>query len=170
MKQTEKIFGELKGPGAREQWLHWKAPMEVHVKRQAAEQELQKILNADPVSVGERWCGLWMAIGNKTLVLQDHKPTLAPDELTMVRKNLQAKTLDVATEDIREVWHHTYRMHFLRSALASTRECKNFFYHYQKGLGETEVRLCMGTSWEQRHKELPFSGRLQCGGPVLACP
>lgn len=51
LKQTEKIFNELKGPGAREQWLQWKAPMEVHVKRQAAEQELQRLLHTDPVSL-----------------------------------------------------------------------------------------------------------------------
>lgn len=48
--QTEKIFGELKGPGAKELWLQWKASIEIHVKRQAAQQELQKLLHKDSVN------------------------------------------------------------------------------------------------------------------------
>lgn len=37
------------------------------------------------------------------------------------------------------MWHESFRAHFLHKALRASRECRNFFYHHQKGFSDTEV-------------------------------
>lgn len=65
-----------------------------------------------------------------------HKPELAADELTTVKKNLQTKGVDVENDFIRETWHPLFRKHFLQHSLSLANECRRGFYHYQRNLDD----------------------------------
>ncbi|XP_021372527.1 dynamin-like 120 kDa protein, mitochondrial isoform X2 [Mizuhopecten yessoensis] len=115
LDQTEARLKEMTGPGAREQWLHWKHRTSDHKNRVATKDELQKILNSD----------------------KTHKPVIGPDELTTVRRNLQTKGVEVDNEFIKETWYHVYRGSFLKKALSQAQDCRKGFYYYQKGFQDS---------------------------------
>ncbi|CAL4062824.1 unnamed protein product [Meganyctiphanes norvegica] len=109
---------EMVGPGSKEQWLYWMYPTEDQKRRGSVKSELEKLLM------------------NET----SHKNTLSYDEVTTVRKNVQATGTDVDNEFIRETWHPVYRRHFLRRSLSKAYDCRKAFYAYHQGLeGELGV-------------------------------
>ncbi|XP_077998665.1 dynamin-like GTPase OPA1, mitochondrial isoform X2 [Glandiceps talaboti] len=115
LKETEDCIYEMVGPGATERWMYWKYRTPEQSSRSELKSELEKLLQAD----------------------KKHKPTLAADEITTVRKNLQTRSVEVDNEFIRETWHQLYRKHFLKAALQRGRDCRKAFYYYQKGFTES---------------------------------
>lgn len=118
LQQNEEKIKELTGPGFTEQWLSWKYQTEQHKQRGKAKTEVEKILLLEP----------------------NHRSSLAPDELTTVKKNLQTQGVEVDHEFIRETWHHIYRHHFLKKSLVQAQACKGKgFYHYKEGFSVNEL-------------------------------
>uniref|UniRef100_T1IL71 Dynamin-like GTPase OPA1, mitochondrial n=1 Tax=Strigamia maritima TaxID=126957 RepID=T1IL71_STRMM len=103
---TELNLNDMVGPSAYDRWIKWKYPTEEEKQRRAAKDELETLLHFD----------------------YNHKPALAMDELTAIRKNLQNRGIDVDNEMIRQTWHFVYRRHFLRKSLAKATDCKRGFY------------------------------------------
>ncbi|CAF1129489.1 unnamed protein product [Rotaria sordida] len=64
------------------------------------------------------------------------RSTLDQDELTAVKKNLQAQKMDVSNEFINETWQRVYKIHFLKQNLTTCIDCRRFFYYYQKGFSD----------------------------------
>ncbi|CAF0767815.1 unnamed protein product [Adineta steineri] len=58
------------------------------------------------------------------------------DELTTVKKNLQAQKVDVSNDFISDLWQRVYKIHFLKRNLSTCLDCRRFFYYYQKGLSD----------------------------------
>ncbi|GAB1600130.1 dynamin-like 120 kDa protein, mitochondrial isoform X1 [Argonauta hians] len=115
LKTNEEILNEMLGPSRTEQWMHWKYQTADHKIRQATKQELEKLL-ADK-----------------------HSNSLASDEFTTVRRNLQTQGLEVDNDFIRETWYQVFRIHFFKKALATAQQCKKGFYYYQKGFQDSEL-------------------------------
>lgn len=113
---AENTLKEMVGPSNYEKWIHWIYPTDEERCRTAVRDELEKLLNID----------------------YNHKPTLAYDELTAIRKNLQNRTVEVDNEFIRETWHPVYRKHFLKKSITKARECSRGFYVYHQGI-ETDL-------------------------------
>eukprot|EP00106_Octopus_bimaculoides_P021542 XP_014788984.1 PREDICTED: dynamin-like 120 kDa protein, mitochondrial [Octopus bimaculoides] len=104
------------GPSTTEQWMQWKYQTPEHKTRQATKQELEKLL-ADR-----------------------HSNSLASDEFTTVRRNLQTQGLEVDNDFIRETWYQVFRIHFFKKSLATAQHCKRGFYYYQKGFQDSELQ------------------------------
>jgi len=109
---AEGTLNEMIGPSMYDRWLKWKYPSDEEKKRKAAKDELESLIKFD----------------------YNHKPTLAMDEMTAIRKNLQNRGIDVDNEIIRETWHFVYRRHFLRKSLVKASDCRRGFYVYQQGV------------------------------------
>jgi optic atrophy protein 1 len=61
------------------------------------------------------------------------------DEITAVKKNLQAQKIDVDEELIKESWSFVYKQNFLQKKLSVCSDCRNFYYYYQKGFAENGI-------------------------------
>ncbi|XP_064486502.1 dynamin-like 120 kDa protein, mitochondrial [Ornithodoros turicata] len=114
LQDTDKRVRNMVGPGVREQWLYWSSPTEDQRQRSAVRSELEKLLNAE--------------------FMQKHGPSLTQEELTTVRKNLQAKEIDVDYKFIRDTWEPLYRLHFLRRSLSRANDCRKGYFLYHQGL------------------------------------
>ncbi|CAF3412448.1 unnamed protein product [Rotaria sp. Silwood1] len=64
------------------------------------------------------------------------RSTLDYDELTTVKKNLQAQKIDVSNDFITDIWQRVYKIHFLKRNLSTCLDCRRFFYYYQKGFSD----------------------------------
>lgn len=117
LKTNQEILNEMLGPSTTEQWIYWKHQTEEHRQRQATKNELEKLLSSE-----------------------GHKNSLALDELTTVRRNLQTQNVDVDYDFIRETWYQVFRTHFFKKALATAQQCKKGFYYYQKGFQDSELQ------------------------------
>lgn len=67
------------------------------------------------------------------------KQKLDRDELTAVKKNLQAQKIDVNEDLIIETWSYVYKQNFLQKKLSVCSDCRNFYYYYQKGFTESGI-------------------------------
>lgn len=118
LQVSEQRVRDMVGPGLRDQWLHWTSPTEEQRLRSAVRSELQKLLSTEFV--------------------QKHGPALTQEELTTVRKNLQAKEIDVDYKFIRDTWEPLYRLHFLERSLSRANDCRKGYFLYHQGL-DTEL-------------------------------
>ncbi|XP_072035958.1 dynamin-like GTPase OPA1, mitochondrial isoform X2 [Amphiura filiformis] len=120
LKETEDRIQELVGPGTGERWMYWKSLTKQQENRRHTKDELERLLQS----------------GTK------HKPTLSPDEVTTVKKNLETKSVEVDQEFIRETWHPLYRKHFLERSMKLAQQCSKGFYHYQRGFKDDSGMEC----------------------------
>ncbi|XP_076652517.1 opa1 mitochondrial dynamin like GTPase isoform X2 [Halictus rubicundus] len=111
LQVTEQILRDMVGPGRSERWLYWKSPTVDQQIRSSVKDELDHILRAR----------------------KRHAPTLTQDELTVIRRNLQANGIEVDHEFIRETWHPIYRRYFLQQSLNKAYDCRKGFYMYHTG-------------------------------------
>ncbi|KAH7973480.1 hypothetical protein HPB49_001513 [Dermacentor silvarum] len=114
LQAAEVRVRDMVGPGVKEQWLYWASPTEEQRQRAVVKAELERLLNHE--------------------FLQKHGPALTQEELTTVRKNVQAHDVDVDYKFIRDTWDPLYRLHFLRRSLAKANECRKGYYLYHQGL------------------------------------
>uniref|UniRef100_UPI00358EFAE4 dynamin-like GTPase OPA1, mitochondrial isoform X1 n=1 Tax=Myxine glutinosa TaxID=7769 RepID=UPI00358EFAE4 len=117
LHETESVIKNMVGPNWQDRWLHWKSRTKEQVVCCEMKNELEKLL----------------------LLSEDHPAFLAPDEVTTVRKNLEARGIEADGMTIKDTWHQMYRQYFLKKALVQSNFCKKGFYYYQKNIVDTEV-------------------------------
>lgn len=64
---------------------------------------------------------------------------MANDEVTTVRKNLEARGVTVDPCLIKDTWHQIYRRYFLKTALNHCNLCRRGFYYYQRHFVDSEL-------------------------------
>ncbi|KAM9482385.1 dynamin-like GTPase OPA1, mitochondrial isoform 6-T6 [Clarias gariepinus] len=117
LKDTESVIADMVGPDWKQRWLNWKnRTPEQHVRNET-KNELERLLKLH----------------------EDHTAYLANDEVTTVRKNLEARNVDVDPVLIKDTWHQLYRRHFLQKALSHCNLCRRGFYYYQRHFVDSEL-------------------------------
>uniref|UniRef100_A0A669EN43 Dynamin-like GTPase OPA1, mitochondrial n=1 Tax=Oreochromis niloticus TaxID=8128 RepID=A0A669EN43_ORENI len=120
LKDTESVIKDMVGPDWKERWLSWKnrTPDQVRIHiRNETKNELDRLLKLH----------------------DEHTAYLANDEVTTVRKNLEARSVEVDPMLIKDTWHQLYRRHFLQKALSHCNLCKRGFYYYQRHFVDSEL-------------------------------
>ncbi|CAG9536395.1 unnamed protein product [Cercopithifilaria johnstoni] len=118
LAETRKLIDEWRGPSFWTRWIYWKTPTAENNLAGAVQEELRNILIQNP----------------------DHPQSLLDDDLTIVRRNLEAKGLkELNNELVRKQWKLIYREHFLERQYQTAVECQGFYPHYKLGFDDTEV-------------------------------
>ncbi|XP_026069381.1 dynamin-like 120 kDa protein, mitochondrial isoform X7 [Carassius auratus] len=117
LKDTDSIISDMVGPDWKQRWLSWtnRTP-EQHIRNET-KNELERLLKLH----------------------EDHTAYLANDEVTTVRKNLEARGVEVDPVLIKDTWHQLYRRHFLQKALLHCNLCRRGFYYYQRHFVDSEL-------------------------------
>ncbi|KAL7396377.1 hypothetical protein ABVT39_004911 [Epinephelus coioides] len=117
LKDTESVIRDMVGPGWRQRWFNWinRTP-DQHIRNET-KNELERLLKLH----------------------DEHTAYLANDEVTTVRKNLEARGVEVDPVLIKDTWHQLYRRHFLQKALSHCNLCKRGFYYYQRHFVDSEL-------------------------------
>lgn len=117
LKDTESVIADMVGPDWKQRWMNWKnRTPEQHIRNET-KNELERLLKLH----------------------EDHTAYLANDEVTTVRKNLEARGVDVDPVLIKDTWHQLYRRHFLQKALFHCNLCRRGFYYYQRHFVDSEL-------------------------------
>ncbi|XP_049335046.1 dynamin-like 120 kDa protein, mitochondrial isoform X5 [Astyanax mexicanus] len=117
LKDTESVISDMVGPDWKQRWMNWtNRTSEQHVRNET-KNELERLLKLH----------------------EDHTAYLANDEVTTVRKNLEARGVDVDPVLIKDTWHQLYRRHFLQKALFHCNLCRRGFYYYQRHFVDSEL-------------------------------
>ncbi|XP_005730417.1 dynamin-like GTPase OPA1, mitochondrial isoform X4 [Pundamilia nyererei] len=117
LKDTESVIKDMVGPDWKERWLSWKNRSPDQHIRNETKNELDRLLKLH----------------------DEHTAYLANDEVTTVRKNLEARSVEVDPMLIKDTWHQLYRRHFLQKALSHCNLCKRGFYYYQRHFVDSEL-------------------------------
>ncbi|MFT7810921.1 dynamin-like 120 kDa protein, mitochondrial isoform X2 [Arapaima gigas] len=117
LKDTDSVIADMVGPDWKQRWLNWmNRTAEQHIRNET-KNELERLLKLH----------------------EDHTAYLANDEVTTVRKNLEAKGVEVDPVLIKDTWHQLYRRHFLQKALFHCNLCRRGFYYYQRHFVDSEL-------------------------------
>ncbi|XP_069831161.1 LOW QUALITY PROTEIN: dynamin-like GTPase OPA1, mitochondrial [Dendropsophus ebraccatus] len=117
LKDTESVIHDMVGPDWKERWFSWTSRTPEQNIRNETKNELEKMLKIN----------------------EDHPAYLASDEVTTVRKNLEARAVEVDPVLIKDTWHQVYRRHFLKTALGHCNLCRRGFYYYQRHFVDSEL-------------------------------
>ncbi|KAH8852082.1 Dynamin-like protein [Schistosoma japonicum] len=103
------------GPGWVKQWIHWKTRTSEEDTRLRTAQEIENLL----------------------VSLTKPPAHINPDDLTTIRRNLQARNIPVTDKIIYETWEPLVRRLYLERSLYICQECRKGFYYYQHGFLNT---------------------------------
>ncbi|XP_015264761.1 PREDICTED: dynamin-like 120 kDa protein, mitochondrial [Gekko japonicus] len=117
LKDTESVIEDMVGPDWKKRWLYWMSRTKEQVIRNETKNELEKMIKCN----------------------EEHPAYLANDEVTTVRKNLEARGVAVDPCLIKDTWHQVYRRHFLKGALGHCNLCRRGFYYYQRHFVDSEL-------------------------------
>ncbi|OXB63972.1 hypothetical protein ASZ78_014736 [Callipepla squamata] len=122
LKDTESVIEDMVGPDWKKRWMYWIGRSKEQNIRNETKNELEKLIKCN----------------------EEHAAYLANDEVTTVRKNLEARgiTVDpclVRCHVIKDTWHQIYRRYFLKTALNHCNLCRRGFYYYQRHFVDSEV-------------------------------
>ncbi|XP_074860047.1 dynamin-like GTPase OPA1, mitochondrial isoform X4 [Carettochelys insculpta] len=117
LKDTESVIEDMVGPDWKKRWFYWVGRTKEQNIRNETKNELEKMIKCNA----------------------DHAAYLANDEVTTVRKNLEAKGVTVDPCLIKDTWHQVYRRHFLKTALSHCNLCRRGFYYYQRHFVDSEL-------------------------------
>ncbi|KAM4895067.1 dynamin-like GTPase OPA1, mitochondrial isoform 4-T4 [Sylvia borin] len=117
LKDTESVIEDMVGPDWKKRWMHWVGRTKEQNIRNETKKELEKLIKCN----------------------EDHPAYLANDEVTTVRKNLEARGVAVDPCLIKDTWHQIYRRYFLKSALNHCNLCRRGFYYYQRHFVDSEL-------------------------------
>ncbi|XP_016322687.1 dynamin-like GTPase OPA1, mitochondrial isoform X1 [Sinocyclocheilus anshuiensis] len=117
LKDTDSVIADMVGPDWKQRWLSWKNRTPEQHTRNETKNELERLLKLH----------------------EDHTAYLANDEVTTVRKNLEARGVEVDPILIKDTWHQLYRRHFLQKALLHCNLCRRGFYYYQRHFVDSEL-------------------------------
>ncbi|XP_069753124.1 dynamin-like GTPase OPA1, mitochondrial isoform X2 [Narcine bancroftii] len=117
LRDTESVIHDMVGPDWQERWFYWKSRSPEQHVRNETKAELERLLkiNEEPTAY------------------------LANDEVTTVRKNLEAKGVTVDPILIKDTWHQVYRKHFLKKSLNHCNLCRRGFHYYQRHFVDSEL-------------------------------
>ncbi|CAH8296831.1 unnamed protein product, partial [Schistosoma turkestanicum] len=115
LKDVNQLIASSFGPGWVEQWTHWKKRTPEEVIRLQTAEEIENLLISLP------------------------KPPahISQDDLTTIRRNLQARNISVTDKIICETWQPLVRRLYLERSLFACQECRKGFYYYQHGFLNT---------------------------------
>ncbi|XP_069721458.1 dynamin-like GTPase OPA1, mitochondrial isoform X4 [Phaenicophaeus curvirostris] len=117
LKDTESVIEDMVGPDWKKRWLYWKGRTKEQNIRNETKNELEKLIKCN----------------------EEHAAYLANDEVTTVRKNLEARGITVDPCLIKDTWHQIYRRYFLKTALNHCNLCRRGFYYYQRHFVDSEL-------------------------------
>ncbi|KAM6122069.1 dynamin-like GTPase OPA1, mitochondrial isoform 4-T4 [Pterocles gutturalis] len=117
LKDTESVIEDMVGPDWKKRWLYWIGRTKEQNIRNETKNELEKLIKCS----------------------EDHAAYLANDEVTTVRKNLEARGVTVDPCLIKDTWHQIYRRYFLKTALNHCNLCRRGFYYYQRHFVDSEL-------------------------------
>ncbi|KAM6257803.1 dynamin-like GTPase OPA1, mitochondrial isoform 4-T4 [Porphyrio hochstetteri] len=117
LKDTESVIEDMVGPDWKKRWLYWIGRTKEQNIRNETKNELEKLIKCN----------------------EDHAAYLANDEVTTVRKNLEARGVTVDPCLIKDTWHQIYRRYFLKTALNHCNLCRRGFYYYQRHFVDSEL-------------------------------
>ncbi|CAF0780463.1 unnamed protein product [Brachionus calyciflorus] len=117
LKEIQEQIREFKGPSFKDRWLQWKSVTPEQLTRSATINELEKLQKS----------------------FDRLKQNLDSDEITAVKKNLQAQKIQVDEAFIKETWTFVYKQNFLQKKLSVCSDCRNFYFYYQKGFTEQGI-------------------------------
>ncbi|XP_063162297.1 dynamin-like 120 kDa protein, mitochondrial isoform X4 [Candoia aspera] len=117
LKDTESVIEDMVGPDWKKRWLYWVKRTKEQSVRNETKNELEKMIKCN----------------------EEHPAYLANDEVTTVRKNLEARGVAVDPCLIKDTWHQVYRQHFLKKALSHCNLCRRGFYYYQRHFVDSEL-------------------------------
>ncbi|KAF6777825.1 hypothetical protein AHF37_02744 [Paragonimus kellicotti] len=111
LRSVNESISELCGPGVIQRWLYWQNRTPEQRLRREVVQETETLLAS----------------------YSRPSPKITPDDLTTIRRNLQARNLTVTDQLIAETWEPLVRRAYLERALYNCQECRKSFYYYQQG-------------------------------------
>uniref|UniRef100_A0A4W3I895 Dynamin-like GTPase OPA1, mitochondrial n=1 Tax=Callorhinchus milii TaxID=7868 RepID=A0A4W3I895_CALMI len=117
LRDTDSVIRDMVGPDWQERWFYWKSKAPEQHVRNETKNELERLLKIN----------------------EEHTAYLANDEVTTVRKNLEAKSVAVDPILIKDTWHQIFRKHFLKKALNHCNLCRRGFYYYQRHFVDSEL-------------------------------
>ncbi|XP_061227424.1 dynamin-like 120 kDa protein, mitochondrial isoform X9 [Neopsephotus bourkii] len=117
LKDTESVIEDMVGPDWKKRWLYWIGRTKEQNIRNETKNELEKLIKCS----------------------DEHAAYLANDEVTTVRKNLEARGVTVDPCLIKDTWHQIYRRYFLKTALNHCNLCRRGFYYYQRHFVDSEL-------------------------------
>ncbi|XP_065604462.1 dynamin-like 120 kDa protein, mitochondrial isoform X4 [Cyrtonyx montezumae] len=117
LKDTESVIEDMVGPDWKKRWLYWIGRSKEQNIRNETKNELEKLIKCN----------------------EEHAAYLANDEVTTVRKNLEARGITVDPCLIKDTWHQIYRRYFLKTALNHCNLCRRGFYYYQRHFVDSEL-------------------------------
>ncbi|VDD82390.1 unnamed protein product [Mesocestoides corti] len=111
IKEVNQAISDLRGPGLLSRWVHWTNQTDDQRKRVATIDEILPILASQ------------------------QRPTIemSADDVTTVRRNLQAKKFAVSNKFIRKTYAPLVKQVNLAHALSACQYCRRCFYYYQQG-------------------------------------
>ncbi|KAM6062628.1 dynamin-like GTPase OPA1, mitochondrial isoform 5-T5 [Chlamydotis macqueenii] len=117
LKDTESVIEDMVGPDWKKRWLYWIGRTKEQNIRNETKNELERLIKCN----------------------EEHAAYLANDEVTTVRKNLEARGVTVDPCMIKDTWHQIYRRYFLKTALNHCNLCRRGFYYYQRHFVDSEL-------------------------------
>nr|CDS31608.1 optic atrophy 1 protein opa1 [Hymenolepis microstoma] len=111
IKEVNQLIFDLRGPGLLSRWVHWTNQTDEQRKRIATIDEILPILASQ----------------------QRPSIEMSNDDVTTVRRNLQAKRLSVSNKFIRKTYEPLMKQANLTQALGVCQYCRKCFYFYQQG-------------------------------------
>jgi optic atrophy protein 1 len=101
---------QMQGPGWTDRWLRWRSATDEQNARAAVKMELDRILQAEPVSGA--------ILGRTRTYVQKHNAALTNEDVTVIRRALETQGVTTSDALIQDTWHHYYRVQFLQRAVA----------------------------------------------------
>ncbi|XP_035232787.1 dynamin-like 120 kDa protein, mitochondrial isoform X2 [Stegodyphus dumicola] len=114
LMQTKAYISEMEGPSFSERWWHWVSKTPEQQLWSSVKHEIEKLFSQAHYNT------------------QSH--SLTADELTTIKRNLQASDIEADYDLIKQVWHPLQRKHLLEQSLQKATDCKKAFYLYHQSL------------------------------------
>lgn len=114
LEDVKRQLTEARGPGWFSKWVYWQTPSADNHFCCAVQDELNQILQNDPVGYLFFIFYYLLSFAISKRVVQDHKQALTDEDITVVRRAIETKgIIDVPTEVIRRQWKMVFKRHFL---------------------------------------------------------
>ncbi|CAD5210964.1 unnamed protein product [Bursaphelenchus okinawaensis] len=133
LEKTKKTLSEARGPGFYDRWVKWKNPSYDNIVSENLQKEFRQILHQNV----------------------DQLPALNEEDVTVVRRNLEAKELkDVSKNVMLKEWQYVFREFYLERLKQASQECMGYYQHYKQGLEQEGDLDCQAVALFYRIKKM----------------